>query len=71
MERNKVGTKERSPDSLSIPNQNEILINIKLYYFTRYGKKYNEFQLTRNKMDLNIQKITSHPPSPVSTMKFD
>ena len=28
MERNKAGIKERSPDSLSLPNQNTIIINI-------------------------------------------
>ena len=33
MEKSKAGTKERSPNSLSLPNQNTILINIKLYYF--------------------------------------
>ena len=27
-------------------------------------KKYNEIQLAKNKMDLNNQKITNHPPSP-------
>ena len=27
-------------------------------------KKYNEIQLTKNKMDLNIRKMTNHPPSP-------
>ena len=27
-------------------------------------EKYNEIQLTKNKMDLNIRKITNHPPSP-------
>ena len=27
-------------------------------------KKYNEIQLTKNKMDLNNQKMTNHPPSP-------
>ena len=27
-------------------------------------EKYNEIQLTKSKMDLNIQKITNHPPSP-------
>ena len=26
-------------------------------------KKYNKIQLTENKMDLNIRKITNHPPS--------
>ena len=27
-------------------------------------KKYNEIQLTKNKMDLNTRKMTNHPPSP-------
>ena len=26
-------------------------------------KMYNEIQLTKSKMDLNIRKITNHPPS--------
>ena len=50
------GTKERSPDSLSLPNQNTILINIKWYYFTRYGKKYNEIQLTKKQNGLKYSK---------------
>ena len=29
-------------------------------------KKYNQIQLTKNKMDLNIRKMTNHPPSPGS-----
>ena len=36
-------TKERSPDSLSLPNQNIILIIIKWYYFKRYGKNTMKF----------------------------
>ena len=32
-------------------------------------EKYNEFQLTKNKMDLNIRKITNHPPSPAINTK--
>ena len=32
--------------------------------FYKKCKKYNEIQLTKNKMDLNIRKITNHPPSP-------
>ena len=28
-------------------------------------EKVHEFQLTKNKMDLNIRKMTNHPPSPV------
>ena len=31
--------------------------------FYKKWKKYNEIQLTKNKMDLNISKITNHPPS--------
>ena len=31
--------------------------------FYKKWKKYNEIQLTKNKMDLNIRKITNHPPS--------
>ena len=27
-------------------------------------KKYYEIQLTKNKMDLNIRKMTHHPPFP-------
>ena len=33
--------------------------------FYKKWKKYNETQLTKNKMDLNIRKMTNHPPSPV------
>ena len=33
--------------------------------FYKKRKKYNETQLTKNKMDLNIRKMTNHPPSPV------
>ena len=40
--------------------QNEVIFNKK-------WKKYNEIQLTKNKMDLNIRKITNHPPS----LEFD
>ena len=32
--------------------------------FYKKWKKYNELQLTKNKMDLNNQKMTNHPPSP-------
>ena len=43
MERNKAGMKERSPDRLSLPNQNKILIKIIWYYFTRHGKSAIKF----------------------------
>ena len=32
--------------------------------FYKKWKKYNEIQLTKNKMDLNIRKMTNHPPTP-------
>ena len=32
--------------------------------FYKKGKKYNEIQLTKSKMDLNIRKMTNHPPTP-------
>ena len=32
--------------------------------FHKKWKKYNEIQLTKNKMYLNIRKMTNHPPSP-------
>ena len=34
--------------------------------FNKKWKKYNEIQLTKNIMDLNIRKMTNHPPSPGS-----
>ena len=32
--------------------------------FYQKWKKYNEIQLTKNKINLNIRKMTNHPPSP-------
>ena len=37
--------------------------------FYKKWKKYNEFQLTKNKMDLNNRKMTNHPPSPFKEMQ--
>ena len=34
--------------------------------FYKKWKKYNEIQLTKNKMDLNIRKMANQPPSPVN-----
>ena len=42
--RSKAGTKERSNDGQSLPNQNKILINIIWYYLTRYGKSTMKFK---------------------------
>ena len=33
--------------------------------FYKKWKKYNEIQLTKNKMDLNNRKMKKHPPSTV------
>ena len=44
MEKSTAGTNRRSPDGLSLP-KNTILLNLKWYYFKRYGKntmKFNE-----------------------------
>ena len=43
MEGSKAGTNIRSPDGLSQPNQNTILINIIQYYFIRNGKGTMKF----------------------------
>ena len=43
MEKSKAGTKKRSPDGLSLPNQNPIIINIICSYFIRYGKSSIKF----------------------------
>ena len=37
--------------------------------FYKKWKKYNEIQLTKNKMDLNNPIIKNHPPSPVTKNK--
>ena len=36
--------------------------------FYKKWKKYNEIQLTKSKMDLNIRKITNHSPSSVQEL---
>ena len=56
--------KKRCPDGLSHPNQKTIIINKNVVIFYKKWKKYNEIQLTKSKMDLNIRKMTNHPPSP-------
>ena len=36
--------------------------------FYKRWKKYNEIQLTKNKMDLNILKMTNHPSSSINIL---
>ena len=61
MEKSKAGTKERSPDSLSLPNQNTIIINIICQYFIRYGKSYMK---SSNKKQNGVEQSKNHPPAP-------
>ena len=61
MERSKAGTNKKSPDGHHIftkmqYNKHNLLV------FNKIWKKHNEIQLTKNKIDLNIQKM-NHPPS--------
>ena len=64
MERSKAGTNKRSPDGISHPNQNTIIYNKQnVVIFYKKLKKYNKIQLTKNKMDLNIRKMTNHHPT--------
>ena len=62
MEKSTAGTNKRSPDGLSHPSRNTIIIN-NLVKFNKKWKKNNEIQLTKNKMDLNNRKMTNDPPS--------
>ena len=43
MERSKAGTNKRSPNGLTHPNQNTIIINKIWYYFIRNGKGIMKF----------------------------
>ena len=64
MERSKAGTKEkRSPDGLSLPNQN-IINKHNMVVFYKIRKNYNEIQLIKNKMDSNNREIKNYAPSP-------
>ena len=52
MEKIKAGTNERSPDSLSLPNQNSILINITWYSFTKWKKiQWNSIDKKQNGLE--------------------
>ena len=37
--------------------------------FYKIWKKYNEIQVTKNKMELNNREMKNHPPSPVIGLK--
>ena len=55
MERSEAGTNKISPDGLSHPNQNNNKQNMVIFY--KKWKKYNEIQLTKNKMHFNKRKM--------------
>ena len=60
----KEGTKVRSPDGLSLLNQNKIFNKHYAILCHKILKTYNKIQLTKSELDLNNLKITNHPPSP-------
>ena len=49
MEKSTAGTNKRSPDGLTHPNRNTIIINRNMVIFYTKWKKYNEIQLTKTK----------------------
>ena len=67
MERSKVGTKKEVPPAYHILTKyNNNKHNIVAFH--KIWKKYDEVQLIKNKMVLNIQKTINHPPSPQGPM---
>ena len=68
MERSKAGKNKRSPDGLLYPNQNNNNKQNMVIFYKKW-KKYNEIQLTKSKIDLNIRKMTNHTPSPGNNIK--
>ena len=59
MSRSKPGTKKEVPMAYHILNKyNNNKNNMVIFY--KKWKKYNKIKLTKNKMDLNIRKITHH-----------
>ena len=56
---------KKNPHCLSHPTNENIIIINKIFIFYKIWKKYNEIQLTKNKIDLNSRKMTNHPPSSV------
>ena len=54
--------KKEVPTAYHYPSKYNIN-NHKIVLFYKTRKKYNEIQLTKNKMDFNIRKMIKHPPS--------
>ena len=63
MKKSKAGTKKKEiPRPISTKSKcNNNKHNMKFY---NIWKTYNEIQLTKNKIYLNIRKMKNHPPSP-------
>ena len=70
MERSKAATKEKEVQIAyhylikMYNSQHNIVV------FHKIWKKYNEIQLTKNKMDLNNRIMKNHPPSPAKKVKL-
>ena len=63
-ERNKAGMRERSPNGQTMHNKIQYNNNKHIFLvFYKIWKKFNEIQLTKNKIDLKNQKMKNHPPS--------
>ena len=56
MDRSKADRKKRSPDGLSLPNQNTKIINIRSVYY-KICRKFNE----QKKMDVKNEKSSTLP----------
>ena len=60
MERSKAGRNKRIPDGTSRPKPKYNNNKQNIVIFNKKRKKYNEIQLTKNKINLNL---TNHPAS--------
>ena len=65
--RKKYSGHKKSPDSLSLPTQNTVIINIIRLYLKKYGKIPNKLNL--KKMDLNNRKMKNYPLPPTEWQK--
>ena len=66
MEKSTAGTNKRSPDGVSHPNRNTIIIK-NLVKFYKKWKNHNEFQLTKEN-GLKYSKIDKSPTLPLTQL---
>ena len=64
LEGSKASTNKKFRRPITTKSKHNINKHNMVLFYKKY-KKYNEFQFTKNKMDLNNRKMTNHPPSPV------